>query len=99
MCAIMQFFLHSLIISVTTSLWDKCEDEPHTPKSRKLESSATPKKLRAQLQGPKHLALTCSLYQWKDLEVYMSQMASHWPFGHVLPKLWAKEGPGVKLAV
>jgi hypothetical protein len=26
-------------------------------------------------------------------------MASHWPFGHLLPKLWAKEGPGVKLAV
>jgi len=26
-------------------------------------------------------------------------MASHWPFGHLSPKLWAKEGPGVKLAV
>jgi hypothetical protein len=26
-------------------------------------------------------------------------MASHWPFGHLEPKLWAKEGPGVKLAV
>jgi hypothetical protein len=26
-------------------------------------------------------------------------MASHWPFGHPQPKLWAKEGPGVKLAV
>jgi hypothetical protein len=26
-------------------------------------------------------------------------MASHWPFGHLYPKLWAKEGPGVKLAV
>jgi hypothetical protein len=26
-------------------------------------------------------------------------MASHWPFGHLKPKLWAKEGPGVKLAV
>ncbi len=26
-------------------------------------------------------------------------MASHWSFGHLLPKLWAKEGPGVKLAV
>ncbi len=23
-------------------------------------------------------------------------MASHWPFGHLSPKLWAKEGPGVK---
>jgi hypothetical protein len=26
-------------------------------------------------------------------------MASHWSFGHLQPKLWAKEGPGVKLAV
>jgi hypothetical protein len=25
-------------------------------------------------------------------------MALHWPFGHLQPKLWAKEGPGVKLA-
>ncbi len=24
-------------------------------------------------------------------------MASHWPFGHLSPKLWAKEGPGIKL--
>jgi hypothetical protein len=26
-------------------------------------------------------------------------MASHWSFGHLQPKLWAKEGSGVKLAV
>jgi len=26
-------------------------------------------------------------------------MASHWQLGHFQPKLWAKEGPGVKLAV
>jgi hypothetical protein len=29
----------------------------------------------------------------------MSKMASHWPFGHMQHKLWAKEGPGVKLAI
>jgi len=29
----------------------------------------------------------------------MSKMASHCPFGHLQPKLWAKEGPGVKLAI
>jgi hypothetical protein len=29
----------------------------------------------------------------------MSKMASHWSFGHLQPKLWAKEGSGVKLAV
>jgi len=26
-------------------------------------------------------------------------MASHWQFGHLQPKLWAKERPGVKLTV
>ncbi len=26
-------------------------------------------------------------------------MASHWSFGHLQPKLGAKEGPGVKLAI
>jgi len=29
----------------------------------------------------------------------MPKMASHVPFGHLQPKLWAKEGPGVKLAI
>jgi hypothetical protein len=29
----------------------------------------------------------------------MPKMASHEPFGHLQPKLWAKEGLGVKLAV
>jgi hypothetical protein len=27
----------------------------------------------------------------------MSEMASHWSFGHLQPKLWAKEGPGVPI--
>jgi hypothetical protein len=26
-------------------------------------------------------------------------MASHWSFGHLQTKLWANEGPGVKLAI
>jgi hypothetical protein len=29
----------------------------------------------------------------------MSKIASHWSFGHLQPKLWAKERPGIKLAV
>jgi hypothetical protein len=56
-------------------------------------------KFRRRLKGSKHFALRCSLYRWKGLEVKMSKMASHEPFGHLQPKLWAKEGPGVKLAV
>jgi hypothetical protein len=54
---------------------------------------------RVQQQGPKHLALGCFWCHWKGLEVYMSKMASYWPFGHLQPKLGVKEGPGVKLAV
>jgi len=29
----------------------------------------------------------------------MFKMDSHWSFEHIKPKLWAKEGPGVKLAI
>jgi hypothetical protein len=56
-------------------------------------------KFRRRFEGPNLLALVCSLYQWKGLEAQMSKMASHCPFGHLQPKLWAKERPGVKLAV
>jgi len=48
-------------------------------------------KLRAWLQGSKHLALRCFLYCWKVFKVYMSKMASHEPFGHLQHKLWSKE--------
>jgi hypothetical protein len=57
------------------------------------------RKFKARVQGSKHLALGCSLYHWKVLEVKMPKMASYEPFGHLQPKLWAKEGPGVKLVV
>jgi len=56
-------------------------------------------KFRTWLQGSKHLTLKCSLYYWKGLEVWMSKMALHEPFGHSQHKLWSKEGPGVKLPV
>jgi hypothetical protein len=54
---------------------------------------------KIQQQREKHLALGRYWYHWKGLEVYMSKMASHWSCGHLQPKLWAKEGPGVKLAI
>jgi hypothetical protein len=53
---------------------------------------------RARQQGPKHLALG-SWCHWKGFEMLISKIASHWSFGHLQPKLWAKEGPGVKLAI
>jgi hypothetical protein len=54
---------------------------------------------RVRQQGPKHLTLRCSWCHWKGLEAYISKMASHWSFEHRQPKLWAKEGSGVKLAI
>jgi len=69
--------------------------------SRKWENGVLrdSRKLRARFEGSNLLTFGCSLYQWKCLEVHMPKMASHGPFGHLQPKLWAKEGPGVKLAV
>ncbi len=37
--------------NVTTPLWDKCEDETHTPKNEKLESSGTPENLEFDYKG------------------------------------------------
>jgi hypothetical protein len=37
--------------NVATPLWDKCEDETHTPKSGKLESSKTPKNSELDCKG------------------------------------------------
>jgi hypothetical protein len=56
-------------------------------------------KLRRRFEEPKHLALKCSLYHWKGLEVLMFKITSHSWFGHLQSKLWAKKGPGVKVAV
>jgi len=39
------------LVYVATPLWDKCEDETHTPKSEKLESSGTPKNLELEFKG------------------------------------------------
>ncbi len=40
-----------LSTNVATPLWDKCEDETHTPKSGKLESSETPKNSELKFKG------------------------------------------------
>jgi hypothetical protein len=54
---------------------------------------------KKRLQRSKPLALRNSLYHWKSIEVQMSEMGSHDPFGHLQHKLWAKERPRVKLVV
>jgi hypothetical protein len=54
---------------------------------------------RKQLKREKPLALKSSLYHWKPMEVKMSKMGSHDPFGHLQHKLWPKKRSGVKLLV
>jgi hypothetical protein len=90
---------NTLFISVATPLWPSVGVKPNTWKSWRFGVLRDSRMFRARQQGPKHLALGCSWCHWKGLETYISKMASHWPFGHPQPKLWAKEGPGVKLAV
>jgi hypothetical protein len=84
---------------VATPLRAKCEGEAHTPKSGNLESSETPKNSELELKGQNTSHWGVLGVIGKGFEVKMSKVASHWPFGHLQPKLWAKEGPGVKLAV
>ncbi len=74
----------------------KCGGEAQHLEKVRIQS---PGMFRARQEDPKHLALGCSWCHWKGLEAQISKMPSHWAFGHLSPKLWAKEGPGVKLAV
>jgi len=55
------FCLISLNFSVATPLWDKCEDETHTPKSRDLESSGTPKNSELDYKD-QNILHCCALY-------------------------------------
>jgi hypothetical protein len=43
--------LNCVVMCVATPLWVKCEDETHTPKSGKLESSETPKSSEFDCKG------------------------------------------------
>jgi hypothetical protein len=64
-----------------------------------LESSGIPECSELNSKGQNTLPWGFLGVIAKGLETYISKMASHWPFGHLQPKLWAKKGPGVKLAV
>jgi len=85
--------------SVATPLWPSVGVKPNTWKSWRLGVFWDSRMFRARQQGPKHLALGCSWCHWKGIETQISKMPSHWQFGHLKPKLWAKEGPRVKLAI
>ncbi len=87
------------IVIVATLTWPSVGVKPNTWKSWGFGVLRNSRMFRARQQDPKHLALGCSWCHWKVLEAQISKMPSHWEFGHLSPKLWAKEGPGVKLAV
>jgi hypothetical protein len=89
----------SQAIFVATPLWPSVGVKPNTWKSWGFGVLRDSRMFRARHKEEKHLALGCSWCRWKGLETYISKMPSHWQFGHLEPKLWAKEGPGVKLAV
>jgi hypothetical protein len=86
-------------MNVATPLWPSVGVKLNTWKRWGFGVLRDSRMFRAQQQGSKHLALRCSWCHWKGLETLISKMALHWSFGHLQPKLWAKEGPGVKLAV
>jgi hypothetical protein len=54
---------------------------------------------RERFQGSKLIGWKSSLYHWKVLEMYMSKVGLHDPFGYLTQKLWSKEGPRVKLPI
>ncbi len=63
-----------------------------------LESQMDSRIFKARLHGSKPIALKSSLYHLKAIEVWMSKMGSHCPFGHlkhqVMPKRKAKSQIG-----
>jgi hypothetical protein len=88
-----------LTMDVATLTWPSVGVKPNTWKSWGFGVLRDSRMFRARQQGAKHLALRCSWCHWKGLETKISKMASHWSFGHLQPKLWAKEGPRIKLAI
>jgi hypothetical protein len=84
---------------VTTLTWPSVGVKPNIWKSWGFGVLRDSRMFRARQQGPKHLALGYYWCHWKGLEGQISKMPSHWAFGHLSRKLWAKEGPGVKLAI
>jgi hypothetical protein len=90
---------HKASSCVATLLWPSVGVKPNTWKELGFGVLWDSRMLRARQQGAKHLALGCPWCHWKGFETYIPKMALHWSFGHLQPKLWAKEGSGVKLAI
>jgi hypothetical protein len=74
----------------------------HTPKWAPNLGIGVPmdsRTFREWLQRSKHIALRSFLYHWKTIEMQMSKIGSHDPFGHLQHKLRQKERSRVKLAI
>jgi len=56
-------------------------------------------KFQSSITGAKTPCLEAFFIHWKAIEMSMSKMALHEPFGHLQHKLWQKEGLGIKLAI
>jgi hypothetical protein len=61
--------------SVATPLWAKCEDEAHTPKSGKLESSGTPKNSERDCRGQ----ISSHLSVFGVIEKFLKRKCPKWP--------------------
>jgi hypothetical protein len=77
----------------------KCGGEAQHLEKLGIQSPPGLSNVQSSQQDLKHLALGYSWCHWKGREAYISKMPSYWAFGHLSPKLWAKEGPGVKLTI
>jgi hypothetical protein len=65
--------------------WESVRMKTHTPKWAPMLGVGIPvdsRTFRERLQRSKHLTLGNYLYHWKAMEVCMSKMSSHDPFGH-----------------
>jgi hypothetical protein len=93
---------HHILLGMQENVRE-CEGvNTHTPKATSTLGDGVPvnsQNFRERFQGPKLDGLWRSLYHWKALRTKMCEMGSYCSFGHLKHKLWAKERPGVKLAV
>jgi hypothetical protein len=85
--------------NVATPLWAKCEVGTHTPENGTWESFGTPENVELDWRGQNTLHWGVLYVVGKVSKCRCPKMTSHEPFGHLQHKLWAKEGPGVKLAI
>jgi hypothetical protein len=90
------YYKETNVMVVATPLWGKCEDETHTPKCGKLESSEFPKNSDLDCRG-QISSYSSVIYVIRKV---LKCRCLKWPrMSHLQPKLWAKEGPRIKLPV